>query len=184
MRKYTLIMSFQILHKNGMQQLLNYSIFIHLPSHTIWWHWCIVYVLQLINKCNNMMKINTCIVQTKCNIAKSSPIYRIMNELSLLFYSLLSLHTHIKKPQTNISIVHKSQALYLLCTCVTCDLSFWDIHVIIHSLGASLVPWSSYAMLWITTSNYEFIISKFVIFIFYQQMLLKNRLYNYIRIIF
>lgn len=34
-----------------------------------------------------MMKINTCIVQTKCNIAKSSPIYRIMNELSLLFYS-------------------------------------------------------------------------------------------------
>lgn len=34
-----------------------------------------------------MMKINTCIVQTKCNIAKSSPIYRIMNEFSLLFYS-------------------------------------------------------------------------------------------------
>lgn len=119
MRKYTLIMSFQILHKNGMQQLPNYSIFIHLPSHTIWWHWCIVYVLQLINKCNNMMKINTCIVQTKCNIAKSSPIYRIMNELSLLFYSLLSLHTHIKKPQTNISIVHNSQARHLLCTSVT-----------------------------------------------------------------
>lgn len=104
------------------------------------------YIVQLINKCNNMMKINTCIVQTKCNIAKSSPIYRIMNEFSLLFYSLLSLHTRIKKPQTNISIVHNSQALHLLCTCVTCDLSFWDIHVIIHSLGASLVPWSCYAM--------------------------------------
>lgn len=110
MRKYTLIMSFQILHKNGMQQLPNYSNLIHVPSHTIWWHWCIVYVLQLINKCNNMMKINTCIVQTKCNIAKSSPIYRIMNEFSLLFYSLLSLHTHIKKPHTNstvLYIIHK-----------------------------------------------------------------------------
>lgn len=68
------------------------------------------YIVQLINKCNNMMKINTCIVQTKCNIAKSSPIYRIMNELSLLFYSLLSLHTHIKKPHTNstvLYIIHK-----------------------------------------------------------------------------
>lgn len=127
------------------------------------------------------MKINTCIVQTKCNIAKSSPIYRIMNELSLLFYSQ---PTYTYKKATNISIVHNSQARHLLCTCVTCDLSFRDIHVIIHSLGASLVPWSSYAMLWITTSNYEFIISKFVIFIFYQQMLLKNRFYNYIRIIF
>lgn len=98
MRKYTLIMSFQILHKNGMQQLPNYSNLIHVPSHTIWWHWCIVYVLQLINKCNNMMKINTCIVQTKCNIAKSSPIYRIMNELSLL---LSSQPTYTYKKATN-----------------------------------------------------------------------------------
>lgn len=130
-----------------------------------------------------MMKINTCIVQTKCNIAKSSPIYRIMNELSLLFYSQPT-YTYKKATHKQYSIVHNSQARHLLCTCVTCDLSFRDIHVIIHSLGASLVPWSSYAMLWITTSNYEFIISKFVIFIFYQQMLLKNRFYNYIRIIF
>lgn len=146
MRKYTLIMSFQILHKNGMQQLPNYSNLIHVPSHTIWWHWCIVYVLQLINKCNNMMKINTCIVQTKCNIAKSSPIYRIMNEFSLLFYSQPT-YTYKKATHKQYSIVHNSQARHLLCTCVTCDLSFWDIHVIIHSLGASLVPWSSYAML-------------------------------------
>lgn len=145
MRKYTLIMSFQILHKNGMQQLPNYSNLIHVPSHTIWWHWCIVYVLQLINKCNNMMKINTCIVQTKCNIAKSSPIYRIMNELSLLFYSQPT-YTYKKATHKQYSIVHNSQAHHLLCTCVTCDLSFWDIHVIIHSLGASLVPWSCYAM--------------------------------------
>lgn len=145
MRKYTLIMSFQILHKNGMQQLPNYSNLIHVPSHTIWWHWCIVYVLQLINKCNNMMKINTCIVQTKCNIAKSSPIYRIMNELSLLFYSQPT-YTYKKATHKQYSIVHNSQAQHLLCTCVTCDLSFWDIHVIIHSLGASLVPWSCYAM--------------------------------------
>lgn len=145
MRKYTLIMSFQILHKNGMQQLPNYSNLIHVPSHTIWWHWCIVYVLQLINKCNNMMKINTCIVQTKCNIAKSSPIYRIMNELSLLFYSQPT-YTYKKATHKQYSIVHNSQARHLLCTCVTCDLSFWDIHVIIHSLGASLVPWSCYAM--------------------------------------
>lgn len=145
MRKYTLIMSFQILHKNGMQQLPNYSNLIHVPSHTIWWHWCIVSVLQLINKCNNMMKINTCIVQTKCNIAKSSPIYRIMNELSLLFYSQPT-YTYKKATHKQYSIVHNSQAQHLLCTCVTCDLSFWDIHVIIHSLGASLVPWSCYAM--------------------------------------
>lgn len=174
MRKYTLIMSFQILHKNGMQQLLNYSIFIHLPSHTIWWHWCIVYVLQLINKCNNMMKINTCIVQTK-HCKEFTNLQNNEWTFSTILLSSQPTYTYKKATHKQYSIVHNSQARHLLCTCVTCDLSFWDIHVIIHSLGASLVPWSSYAMLWITTSNYEFIISKFVIFIFYQQMLLKNR---------
>lgn len=83
-----------------------------------------VYVIQLINKCNNMMKINTCIVQTKCNITKSSPLYEIMNELSLPLYSLLSLHTYQEATNKQYSIVYHSQARHLLCTFDTGDLSF------------------------------------------------------------
>lgn len=48
-----------------------------------------------------MMKINTCIVQTKCNIAKSSPIYRIMNELTFSSILLSSQPTYTYKKATH-----------------------------------------------------------------------------------